>query len=368
MDQAFRGFSEQALKSLALLSVLAAVSIQLQGCGNDGDSTTTTSPPPGRKGSFLALGDWGWDPDVHGNLPSRACQQAIADSMAAKQLELGDVKFVINVGDSFYPIGVANKSDPQWDTKWRHVYSEGLRSIPWYSVYGNHDYVGDPCACADNASECAQINDDIGNTSFFAMPDFSYFVDYPDIAAEIIAMDTNYYTWLNHTCPDTACPSKCEANLKTRADAAYALFYERVAASTASNLIVFSHYPTDYFPGGPYSEVNKSLWWAPSWVSMTASNLPNRFYDFLPELSNASRHIEYFGGHRHNTDQSSTTSTAPNSNWLVGGGGGWGTESYGKEQGFVVGEIDANGKMTTYSVLVDFAVCEAATTTTTTTA
>ena len=33
--------------------------------------------------------------------------------------ELGDVKFVINVGDSFYPTGVTSKTDEQWGKKWR---------------------------------------------------------------------------------------------------------------------------------------------------------------------------------------------------------------------------------------------------------
>ena len=34
-----------------------------------------------------------------------------------KMRELGDVEFVINVGDRFYPGGVSSKSDPQWDTQ-----------------------------------------------------------------------------------------------------------------------------------------------------------------------------------------------------------------------------------------------------------
>ena len=42
------------------------------------------------------------------------------------------------------------------------------------------------------------------------------------------------------------------------------------------------------------------------------------------------QHIDYFGGHRHNTDQTTTASIAPNNNWLVGGGGGWGCD--GRQQ------------------------------------
>lgn len=59
----------------------------------------------GRVSSFLVLGDWGWDPVAHGNVRSRDCQQLIANKMDEAFEELGDVKFIINVGDSFYPLG-----------------------------------------------------------------------------------------------------------------------------------------------------------------------------------------------------------------------------------------------------------------------
>lgn len=277
------------------------------------------------------LGDWGWDKDIHGAIQSVDCQQAVADAMAATMRELGDVKFVINVGDSFYPNGVANRSDPQWDVKWRQIYSREVRSVPWYSVYGNHDYPADPCACSSRLEDCAQFNDNASNLDYFYLPNTSYSVELPELDLEVLALDMNYYTWVEHTCRWSPCEAECRANLKARHDAAFELFYERAAASTASNLVVFSHYPTDYF-------------WA--------------FPDFLAELSNASsHHVEYFGGHRHNVDQRSTTSTAPNSNWVVGGGGGWGCEAYGREQGFVVGEIGADLNLTTYPVLVNFSVC-----------
>lgn len=278
----------------------------------------------------MVIGDWGWDPDVHGEITSTACQQAIADAMHTSMETLGDVKFVINVGDSFYPDGVANKSDPQWDTKWRQIYSKTLRSVPWYSVYGNHDLHKDPCICSDDVAECAQVNHNTSDLDYFFMPNTSYFVEHEDLDLEVIALDMNDL-WNEYTCKWSPCPKKCASVLKNRTAVAFDFFYERMAASEAGNLLVFSHYPTDYFWGHP---------------------------QFLDELRNASsHHVEYFGGHRHNVDQRSTTSTAPNNNWLVGGGGGWGCEGYGEEQGFVVGEIGADGNVTTYPVLVDFNIC-----------
>jgi len=295
-------------------------------------STTSATTTPQRIGSFLVIGDWGWDPQVHGNVRTVDCQRAIAEAMAAKVRELGDVRFVINVGDSFYPGGVGSRSDPQWETKWRSIFPPETRSVPWYSVYGNHDYAMDPCACSNVTEDCAQINRNVSDLDYFYMPDSSYYIEHPELGIEVVGLDMNYYTWVNHTCRWTPCQEVCHQNLKERHDAAFELFYERAEKSAARNLVVFSHYPTDYF-------------WA--------------FPDFLAELSNATEHhVEYFGGHRHNVDQRSCTSTAPNSNWVVGGGGGWGCEGwYGREQGFLVGEVGLDYNLRTYPVLVNYSIC-----------
>merc|ERR1712187_239003 len=130
-------------------------------------------------------------------------------------------------------------------------------------------------------------------------------------------------------CQYTACAKKCKANAKYRSDQGFEMFYDRAKRSKARNLLVFSHYPTDYFTSAP---------------------------EFIAALSNNSKHnIMYFGGHRHNVDKTSTTSAAPNENWLVGGGGGWSCD--GGAQGFLVGEISADYELTTYPVLVDKQMC-----------
>jgi hypothetical protein len=137
-------------------------------------------------------------------------------------------------------------------------------------------------------------------------------------------------------CNYTACPDDCFKNLRSRTDEAIELFKSRSRASTAKNMLVFSHYPTDY------------LW-------------PSE--DLMSGLRNGTgangepRHIEYFGGHRHNVDQDSCESIAPNNRWLVGGGGGWGTD--GDQQGFVVGEISDDFSITTYPVLMNMPCGEA---------
>jgi len=297
-------------------------------------------------GSFIAIGDWGHDDNTHGNCYSSMCQKTVAQQMHETMAELGDVKFVINVGDSFYPNGVSSADDWQWDAKWRNVYSESTRSVPWYSVYGNHDYHQDPGVCSDNVADGAQINGDIDDLSTFYMPDYNWYKEHPELELEVVALDlNNYQNGWNHgvkasdqsfaDCQYTACKSSCYGRIKGRAEAGFELFKERTAATSAKNLLVFSHYPTDYF-----------------WDTRAG----DASSDFLASLSDASKyHVEFFGGHRHNVDQDSVASISPNSAWLSGGGGGWSCD--GNQQGFVVGEIASDGTMTTRSVLVDSGLC-----------
>jgi hypothetical protein len=308
--------------------------------------TPSPTPVPGRLGSFIAIGDWGHDDNTHGNCYTSMCQKTVAQTMHETMAELGDVKFIINVGDSFYPNGVSSKDDWQWDAKWRNVYSQELRSVPWYSVYGNHDYHQDPGVCSDNAADGAQINGDIDDLNTFYMPDYNWYKEHPELELEVVALDmNNYQNGWNHgvsasdqsfaDCQYTACQGDCYGRIKGRAEDGFKLFKERADATKAKNLLVFSHYPTDYF-----------------WDTSSGDSSS----DFLARLSDASKyHVEFFGGHRHNVDQSSVASISPNSAWLTGGGGGWSCD--GSEQGFVVGEIASDGTMTTRSVLVDAGQC-----------
>lgn len=244
--------------------------------------------------------------------------------MAEKMDELGDVKFVLNLGDSFYPCGLHTKWDSQWKTKWEEVYSSKLRRVPWYSVYGNHDnYCDAGCACGEvSGSQCYQTN------SYFYMPSTNYHVDRSDLGIEIVAMDMNIVAEDPCTWAEAAkCKSTCFYNLKTRANTGESLLRSRLGASPHRNIVAFSHYPTDYFR--------------------------SKQTGMLSLLRDTRKKITYFGGHRHNTDQTSTESIHPNVNWLVGGCGGWACD--GGQQGFVVGEI--SDVVTTYIVPVSKSLC-----------
>ena len=72
-------------------------------------------------------------------------QKDVAVAMARAAAEIGS-RFVVSVGDNFYPAGVKSVLDPQWNTSFEDVYSAASLQTPWYVALGNHDYRGQPAA------------------------------------------------------------------------------------------------------------------------------------------------------------------------------------------------------------------------------
>jgi len=87
--------------------------------------------------AFLAVGDWGRE--------GARSQRAVADAMARAAAEASG-RFVLSVGDNFYPAGVASTQDSQWRTSFEDVYVQPALQTPWYAALGNHDYRGEASA------------------------------------------------------------------------------------------------------------------------------------------------------------------------------------------------------------------------------
>lgn len=85
--------------------------------------------------AFLAVGDWGRDGAFH--------QADVAAAMGRAGEEAGS-RFVLSVGDNFYPDGMQSVTDPQWRTSFEDVYTARSLQTPWYVALGNHDYHGRP--------------------------------------------------------------------------------------------------------------------------------------------------------------------------------------------------------------------------------
>lgn len=96
----------------------------------------TLQVPP-RASHFIVFGDWGRFGDDH--------QIQVAEQMAKTAREV-HVDFFVNVGDNFYPKGVASTQDPHWKYSLEEIYKDFSLQKEWYSILGNHDYMGDPDA------------------------------------------------------------------------------------------------------------------------------------------------------------------------------------------------------------------------------
>lgn len=90
--------------------------------------------------TFMTLGDWG---------SGKGGQRRVAAKMTA-WAKANDARFVMTVGDNFYPDGVSGGGDKAWKTLFEDVYAlprtgadGGTAEIPWYPALGNHDYHGD---------------------------------------------------------------------------------------------------------------------------------------------------------------------------------------------------------------------------------
>lgn len=257
-----------------------------------------------RLGSFLVIGDWGFDDASHigHNIPDSQCQNDVSSLLEQTFESLSDVKFVLNLGDSFYISGVKGVDDPRWEQTWRKRYSDALRNVPWYSIYGNHDYGEESCACRDSEDQCAQTQ---YKTDGWYMPNLNFNKIHSDLNLEVIALDTNNY-WAGqikkyiHTCSE----DKVLANLAESYKQAMDLLRARLADETGpSRVLIISHYPTTAFSG-----------------------------EMTDLIKQSKKDITVYGGHIHTTASCESSSNcegpltptiAPQRSYLVGGGGGY---------------------------------------------
>lgn len=87
--------------------------------------------------NFVAIGDWGRNGEYH---------QLEVGKQMGEWAAANPNKFIISVGDNFYPRGVVSENDPLWHYSFENVYTAHALQDDWYPVLGNHDYGSDPDA------------------------------------------------------------------------------------------------------------------------------------------------------------------------------------------------------------------------------
>lgn len=96
--------------------------------------TQHQNPPPSHPLNFLVVGDWGRQGLYN--------QSQVAIQMGRIGQQLG-IDFVVSVGDNFYDKGLKDVDDPHFSASFTNVYTAPSLQTTWYTVLGNHDYMGD---------------------------------------------------------------------------------------------------------------------------------------------------------------------------------------------------------------------------------
>jgi tartrate-resistant acid phosphatase type 5 len=123
---------------------------------------------------FAIYGDWGVGPHFVGTDPTwKAAGIYLQANLSAPQWgelyslteqavvsqfqSVSDAyrpQFVLSTGDQFYDDGLFTRTDPQFQTKFKDVYTSPGVNVTWYPCLGNHDYYQNPTA------ELNRSNDD----------------------------------------------------------------------------------------------------------------------------------------------------------------------------------------------------------------
>ena len=87
---------------------------------------------------FFALGDWG----VRGLDVGSEAQLDVARGISCAA-RANQPRFVVTLGDNFYPKGVTSENDRQFTFKFEEVYGDDALQVPWFPSLGDHDHLGD---------------------------------------------------------------------------------------------------------------------------------------------------------------------------------------------------------------------------------
>jgi acid phosphatase len=136
---------------------------------------------------FLALGDFGT-----GESDQKSVAAAMARTATAEKAE-----FIVSTGDNVYEYGVSSVSDEQWKTKFEEVYSQPALQIPFYAVFGNHDYRSNAQAQIDYSSRSSRWRFPAGYYTFTRSASFTGSGHTDSVTVQFFCLDTNPLAYLS---------------------------------------------------------------------------------------------------------------------------------------------------------------------------
>ena len=156
-------------------------------------------------------------------------------------------KFVINQGDFFHDRGVKDTLDPLWDAQFEKMFTAPELQLKWYSIIGNHEYIGNPQALVDYGKHNPR----------WTMPARNYtFVQHVDSATSIrfVMIDTSPFVLFYHHDPKYR-----EVNSQNPAKT-IAFADSVLAQSHETWKVVIGHHPiysSDFIQGNTYGLIDQ---------------------------------------------------------------------------------------------------------------
>ncbi|KAH7701310.1 Ser/Thr protein phosphatase family protein [Aphelenchoides avenae] len=196
---------------------------------------------------FFVLGDTGGMPVY----PYVTYAQKQVASAMSKLADVQKLKFVVNLGDSFYFNGVSNVFDSRFEDSFEEVYADDRLRVPWFTIAGNHDHLG-------NVSAQVLYTQ---HSSRWTFPSLYYKLGYkfggrnpPEAKqVDIIFIDTiilcgntidvqgeSLWNWLFYK---KKTPNGPDPGFEEQAKEQWAWIEKQLAVSTADYLFVSGHYP-----------------------------------------------------------------------------------------------------------------------------
>eukprot|EP01041_Mallomonas_annulata_P002192 gene2192-4263_t len=182
------------------------------------------------------MGDWG-------TLTSMSNSKNYWSSVVAKAMAQYatnyPVDFLIALGDNFYDNGVESTTDSLWTSLFTNIYNYDALKIPWYAVFGNHDYGSDRGAGSiqaqiDYAADSRWHADHCFLTSY-TVPNSETTLDVIYVDSTLIAPEETY-----QTSTKSGISSSTQQYLQQEQVTCAENYLSK---STASFLVVAGHYP-----------------------------------------------------------------------------------------------------------------------------
>eukprot|EP01061_Rhynchopus_euleeides_P046858 TRINITY_DN90_c0_g1_i1.p1 TRINITY_DN90_c0_g1~~TRINITY_DN90_c0_g1_i1.p1 ORF type:complete len:348 (+),score=153.74 TRINITY_DN90_c0_g1_i1:48-1046(+) len=207
--------------------------------------------------SFLAIGDWGGSSD---SKPTTRGEVDNNQAMGTVAQKLGDVRFVMAMGDNFYTTGVSNEYSKRFTQTFEDVFSHSALQLPWYVVAGNHDHYGNVTAqiayTADSPSQRWKFP-----SLYYTFQESFVGTSGKTVQVQVIYLDSVVISGMSYHDEETGEFVKGEGPADKALAATQMEWLEaQLKASTADYLFVSAHYPIySQCEHGPTKELQQDV-------------------------------------------------------------------------------------------------------------